>query len=229
MSATPQPANALRHSALVRITHWINAASFIAFVLSGTAILLAYPRLHWGETGHSGMPAWLELPLPLVLELGIRGPGRYLHFLTAWIFLINGLAYLVSGFMTRHFRNDLLPGKSELTAWGIGGVLRRHLTGRKVGRHGNYNVLQRLCYLTVVFLLLPFMFLSGLAMSPTVTSVMPWLVAAMGGQQSARTLHFFAASALLLFFLVHLAMVIRVGFFSSCWAMIAGRRTVTKS
>jgi hypothetical protein len=80
-----------RHTLLVRITHWINAAAFIAFVLSGSAILLAYPRLHWGWVGAVGMPAVIDLPLPFVLELGIRGPGRYLHFLTAWVCLFNGL------------------------------------------------------------------------------------------------------------------------------------------
>ena len=40
-----------RHAAFVRVTHWISALSFIVLLLSGIAILLAHPRLYWGETG----------------------------------------------------------------------------------------------------------------------------------------------------------------------------------
>ena len=43
-----------RHSALVRVTHWITALSFLGLFVSGIAILLAHPRLYWGETGAVG-------------------------------------------------------------------------------------------------------------------------------------------------------------------------------
>jgi thiosulfate reductase cytochrome b subunit len=106
--------DAPRHSALVRITHWIHAASFIALVISGIPILLAHPRMYWGETGAVGGPSLFDLPLPFVLDVPIRGPGRYLHFLAAWVCLLNGLLYAVSGLFTQHFRNNLLPKKSDL-------------------------------------------------------------------------------------------------------------------
>jgi hypothetical protein len=61
-----------RHSALVRLTHWVNAAGTFALMVSGVAILLAHPRLYWGETGAVGTPSLIDLPLPFMLT-GSRG------------------------------------------------------------------------------------------------------------------------------------------------------------
>ena len=213
----------MQHGAVVRVTHWLNAVTFIAFVLSGIAILLAYPRLHWGEVGHLDMPAFLELPLPQLILWGGRGPGRSIHFLAAWLFVVNGIAYLISGIRSGHFRNRMLPQKSDFTWQSIRQVLVSIVPGRaKPEDATRYNPLQRVLYCSVVFGLLPIMFITGLAMSPTVNSVVPF-VELIGGHQSARTLHFFAATALLLFFLVHLAAALRFNFFRRCRAMIIGR------
>ena len=86
----------------------------------------------------------------------------------------------------------------------------------------SYNVLQRFSYITVVFVLFPFMFVSGFAMSPAITSVFPQFVTMFGGHQTARTLHLFAANLLVLFLLVHVAMVILAGFTKRVRAMITG-------
>src|SRR5580700_5791519 len=72
-----------RHSAVIRVTHWINALSFFGLLVSGVAILLAHPRLYWGETGSVGTPSLIDLPLPFVL-IGQSGWCRSLHFLPAW-------------------------------------------------------------------------------------------------------------------------------------------------
>jgi len=215
---------ALRHSLVVRVTHWIHVVCFIAFVLSGFAILLAYPRLHWGETGTLGMPSLVDLPLPMVLDLGIRGPGRYLHFLTAWVSLFSGLVYAISGLYTHHFRRDLLPERSDLRWQTIRKVVSDHLHFRRPPPEDaqRYNLMQRLSYFAVMFGLFPFMFITGFAMSPSITSVFPILVTMFGGHQSARTLHFFAANLLVLFLMVHVTMVILAGFGSRCRAMITG-------
>ena len=191
--AGPEAQIAPRHSALVRVTHWINSASFLALVVSGIAILIAHPRLYWGETGAFGAPSLIDLPLPF--KLGESGWGRYLHFLAAWICVLNGAVYVASSWLRQHFRK----GNNE------------------------YNSLQRIAYLAVVFLLFPLMIATGLAMSPAVTSVIPVLVNTFGGQQSARTVHFFAASAVVLFFFGHVVMVSIAGFASSVGAMITGR------
>jgi len=184
-----------RHSLIVRITHWTNTLSFAALVVSGIAILIAHPRLYWGETGSAATPSLIDLPLPLVLQ-NQNGWGRYLHFLAAWVCVANGALYVSSGVLTRHFRNDL-----PMT----------------------YGLPQRLTYLMVVFALFPLIIWTGLAMSPALTSVFPALVTLLGGHQSARTIHFFAAGALVLFLLGHVAMVVRAGFVNQVRAMITGR------
>lgn len=189
--AIPAPAAPLlpRHSAAVRITHWVHTASFFGLLVSGIAILLAHPRLYWGETGAVGMPSLLDLPLPFVLT-GQTGWGRSLHFLSAWLAVLNGAVYLLSGLATR--------------------------------RESSYNALQRATYFTVVFLLFPLMVATGLAMSPAITSVFPALVDLFGGTQSARTLHFFAASSLVLFLAGHIAMVCWNGFTGLMRSMTIG-------
>ena len=230
---TIQPADVVdapRHSALVRITHWIHTLSFLALVLSGIAILLAHPRLYWGETGAVGTPSLIDLPLPFVLDIPIRGPGRYLHFFSAWVFVSIGLLYVFSGLFTRHFRKNLLPAKRDLTWSAISRVVSNHLHLKRPGEEESltYNVVQRLTYLSVVFLLTPLIILTGLAMSPAVTSVFPIVVNVFGGQQSARTIHFFVSCFLVLFLLVHIAMVCLAGFKKRMRAMITGHAAAKK-
>lgn len=193
----------VRHSALVRVTHWITAASFLALLYSGIAILLAHPRLYWGETGTLGAPSLVDLPLPFILT-GQSGWGRYLHFLSAWVCIVSGVVYVLGGVAACHFRNDLF---------------RR-------GGPANYDALQRITYSAVVFVLFPLMIWTGFAMSPAITSVFPVLVTALGGQQSARTIHFVVASLLVLFLVGHVVMVYLAGFTRHVGAMILGGNSV---
>src|SRR5712692_5963053 len=219
-----------RHSAVVRITHWITALSFFALLVSGIAILLAHPRLYWGETGAVGTPSLIDLPLPFVLDVPIRGPGRYLHFLSAWVCVLTGLVYVVSGAFTRHFQKNLVPRKTDLGWKPIMRVVSNHMHLKRPTEEESqsYNVLQRLTYLAVVFLLFPLIIITGLAMSPAITSVFPTIVTVFGGQQSARTIHFFVAVALVLFLLVHIAMVCLAGFKNRMRAMITGHNAAGK-
>ena len=213
------------HPLFVRVTHWTSAGAFAILLLSGIAILLAHPRLYWGETGAVGGPSLIDLPLPFVLDIPIRGPGRYLHFLAAWICVLTGVAYVVAGIVSGHFAQRFVPRRGELTARAVGDVVRGHFQPAYVRGTlpGNYNVLQRLTYSVVVFALLPLMICSGLAMSPAVTSVVPAVVTVFGGQQSARTIHFFASCALTLFGLVHVMLVWQSGLRAHMRAMILGR------
>src|SRR5579872_7563034 len=105
--------NPPRHSAVVRITHWISALSFIGLLVSGIGILLAHPRFYWGETGGIGTPSLFDLPLPFMLG-GPSGWGRYLHFESAWVSVLNGMLYLGSGFASRHFRKNFVPERGDL-------------------------------------------------------------------------------------------------------------------
>jgi thiosulfate reductase cytochrome b subunit len=92
----------------------------------------------------------------------------------------------------------------------------------------SYNALQRLTYLLVIFVLFPMVIWTGLAMSPAIASAIPAAVTILGGQQSARTLHFFVSIFLVLFLFVHVAMVALSGFRSRTGAMIGGRPVTRK-
>jgi thiosulfate reductase cytochrome b subunit len=135
------------------------------------------------------------------------------------------MVYLLSGLASRHFRNDLTPAKDDLRWPNLRRVIGSHLRFERpdAGQARHYNVLQRIAYLTVIFLLFPLMIWTGLAMSPALTSIFPSLVTVWGGHQSARTIHFFGAVVLVLFVLVHIAMVTRAGFRERVTAMITGR------
>jgi thiosulfate reductase cytochrome b subunit len=216
--------SAPRHSVAVRITHWLTAISFIALVLSGLAILLAHPRLYWGETGVRGGPSLIDLPLPFVLDLQIRGPGRYVHFLAAWISVFTGLIYVAAGLFARHFSRHLLPKRSDLKWKQLRRLILDHLRLKRPAEQDalTYNPIQRITYLLVIFVMFPLTIWTGLAMSPAITSVIPAMVTILGGQQSARTIHFFAACFLILFFVVHIAMIFLAGFTRRVGAMITG-------
>jgi len=214
-----------RHSAVVRITHWINTLSFFGLLVSGVAILLAHPRFYWGETGALGTPSLLDLPLPF-MKGGPSGWGRNLHFVSAWVSVLNGALYVLSGILARHFEKNLLPAKVDLTWGSIWRVLSNHLRLKRPGGDTSYNPLQRLTYLGVVFFLFPLIIWTGFAMSPAIVSVFPLFVTVFGGQESARTIHFFAADLLVLFLGVHIAMICLAGFWNRVWSMILGHTAV---
>jgi len=213
-----------RHSAVVRITHWINALSFFGLLVSGFAILLAHPRFYWGETGGVGTPSLLDLPLPF-MEGGPSGWGRSLHFLSAWVCVLTGSFYVLSGVLTRHFGKHLVPAKADLSWGSISRAVSDHLRLKVFGAESSfaYNLLEKLTYLAVVFVLLPLMMWTGFAMAPAIVSVFPFFVTALGGQQSARTIHFIAADFLVLFLLGHIAMVYLAGFKRRVGTMITGQ------
>ena len=214
-----------RHGLIVRITHWLNAIGTVALIVSGIAILLAHPRLYWGETGAVGTDSLIDLPIPFVF--GHSGWGRYLHFLAAWVCVVSGAVYLIVGFSTRHFSRDLFPSRTDIAWPNLRRLIGDHVR-LKVSRHqplDSYNALQRLSYLTIVFIAGPLVLFSGLAFSPMLASVSPAFVSVFGGQQSARTIHFFAAAAVVLFVLAHVTMVSLTGFVARMRGMITGDTT----
>lgn len=216
-----------RHSVLVRISHWVFTLSFFGLVVSGFAILLAHPHFYWGETGAIGTPSLFDLPLPTMLG-GPSGWGRSLHFQSAWFAVLSGLLYVISGLFTQHFRHNLLPARGQLSWSSLRTSILDHLRFKLPAAEDSYNVLQRLSYLAVLFLFFPLMIVTGFAMSPAITSVFPQFVTVFGGQQTARTLHFFIGNVLVLFLLVHVAMVILAGFKNRMLAMIIGHTAAKK-
>ena len=210
-----------RHIALVRITHWIIVLSVIGLLVSGIGILVGHPRLYWGETGSLATASLIDLPIPLII-----GPSvwyRPYHFFFAWILVLTGLTYTVGSFITEHFRRDLLPAKADLRWNRMVGIALEHLQYRPhVATASTYNVVQRLTYLAVAFLLFPAFLWTGLGMSFGMTSVFPILATGLGGHQSARTLHFVCVVLLLLFVIVHILMIYLAGFWRTVRAMITG-------
>ena len=159
-----------------------------------------------------------------------NGWSRALHFQAAWVLVLTGLLYVFSGIIGGHFGTDLLPKKADLSWRGFAGVIAHHLRFQKSDEEDawSYNVLQRLTYLFVIFVLFPLVIWTGLAMSPSFDSAVPATVNLLGGRQSARTLHFFVSIALVLFLLVHVVMVWREGFKSRMRAMITGNAPAGK-
>jgi thiosulfate reductase cytochrome b subunit len=239
-SAVPTTTVTSRHSALVRVTHWITTLCFLALLVSGVEIVISHPRFYWGETGNNLTPTLFKLPIPASRNLVPTGYGyvlpdqngwsRYLHFQAAWVLVLTGLLYAVYGLLTGHFRKNLLPGEADFSWRVFSSAIANHLRFERpsAAEAWSYNVLQRLAYLFVIFVLFPFVIWTGLAMSPAFVSAVPAAVNVLGGQQSARTLHFFVSVALLLFLLVHVVMVWFAGFRSRMRAMITGRAAIPR-
>ncbi|HWJ73085.1 MAG TPA: cytochrome b/b6 domain-containing protein [Kaistia sp.] len=176
-----------------------------------------------GELRPRGFPTWITIPSYRDLAA-----GRRWHFFFAWLFVINGFVYLVYGFVAGHFRRDLAPRAGELTPRHLAHEIVAHARLRfpKGEAARRYNVLQKLAYLAVALVLLPLMVATGLTMSPGIDAALPWLVDIFGGRQSARSIHFITASLLVLFVIVHLAMVLLSGVFNNLRSMITGRYAI---
>ncbi len=235
VSAAPVTAVTARHSPLVRVTHWLTALSFFALLVSGIEILISHPRFYWGETGNVLTKPLFQLPIPSSRALVPTGYGyvlpdqngwsRYLHFQAAWLAILTGLLYTVSILSTGHFQKNLLPERADLSWRSFSTTIASHLRFERPSEQEawSYNLLQRLTYLFVIFVLFPLVIWTGLAMSPSFVSAFPLTVNLLGGQQSARTIHFFVSLFLLLFVLVHVVMVWFAGFRGRMRAMITGR------
>jgi thiosulfate reductase cytochrome b subunit len=233
-SAAPATTAISRHSAVVRVTHWITTVCFLALLVSGVEVLISHPRFYWGEAGNVLSPPLFKLPIPASRATVPTGYGyvlpdqngwsRYLHFQAAWLIVLTGLLYLIFGFLKGHFCQNLLPARADLSWQALSTVIANHLRFRPLAEASiwSYNALQQLTYLFVIFVLFPLVIWTGLAMSPAIASAFPAAVSVLGGQQSARTIHFFVSVFLVLFFFVHILMVCLSGFRNRIRAMITG-------
>lgn len=207
---------------------------------TGFVILMVHPRLYWGEVGNDLTPALIELPIsrnyqhggwekrePFFQEAASpisanrtyeifnqNGWGRSLHFLAAWLLVLTGLFYLLAGISSGHFWRHLAPRWAEFTLSQFWREVKEHARLRIRAATGGpqYGLLQKCAYCSVVFLALPLIVITGLTMSPAITAAYPFLLRLFGGYQSARTIHFFAFVALVLFLFGHVGMVILSGF-----------------
>jgi thiosulfate reductase cytochrome b subunit len=172
-----------------------------------------------GNVQRRAFPHWATIPSSYSLAA-----GRRWHLAFAWLLAFGLLVYMIVSLLNRHARRDLTPRLAELKPGALWHDIRQHArlrfpTGEAALR---YNVLQKLSYFVVIFVLLPAVILTGLTMSPGLDAAWPWLLDLFGGRQSARSIHFIAAFLLVLFVLVHLVMVVLAGPVNEVRAMITG-------
>lgn len=167
-----------------------------------------------GQMQARAFPAWSTLPASQWLSL-----GRQWHFMAAWVFGVLLVGYLLYSLVSRRRRRLIGPRGREFRA--IPHAVIEHVKLR-FPRVRNYNIIQKLTYLLVLFILLPGMVLTGLTLSPTMDAAWPWLLTLFGGHQSARTLHFIFAFSLVGFFIVHLLLVLLSGVINNMRSMITG-------
>lgn len=182
---------------------------------------LGWTRGPTGERESRAFPSFLTIPDTRWLAM-----ARSWHLFFAWVLLINGLIYVAYALVSRHLSRDLLPDRRDLQSIGasIADHLRfRHATGEAATR---YNVLQKLAYLGVIFVLLPLTIATGLGMSPWANAIAPGWVDLFGGRQSARTIHFVCAWTIVAFVAIHLFQVIVTGVWNNVRSMITGRYRV---
>lgn len=231
----------MRHSALVRATHWLTVVAFVALLVSGVEIVISHPRFYWGETGNVNMTPWINLHIPSSRDSVPTGYGytmpdqngwsRSLHFQTAWLLVLTALIYGIASTKNGHFWRDLFPERGKRNLRAIWDVMARYLRRRPQDPEDekSYNTLQRIAYLAVIIVLFPLIIWTGLAMSPSFNAAFPFFVNVLGGRQSARTLHFLDTILLVGFLVVHVWMVYLAGFRKRVWAMIAGESAKEKA
>ena len=245
----------VRHSLVARVTHWMNALAMSLLLVSGLQIFKAFPALYLGDTGYETSGAVFEMGADSLTDgtsagwLRIRShrwittdiisgfltppsshdltASRRWHLFFSWALMINGLMYFIVGIATGHLRT-LLPTREELKPRQLLQTILNHLRLRfpKGDQALEYNVLQKLSYLSVIGILAPLMLLTGWAMLPGLNSFASWLPAIFDGRQGARLVHFVTAILLVLFLLVHLLALVAAGAWNEVRSMVTGRYVV---
>jgi thiosulfate reductase cytochrome b subunit len=201
-----------RHALSTRLWHWVNALSLIVLFMSGLNISNAHRHLYWGQWGFAPEDAWLHV---------VRFPGwatipgyyslagaRDWHVLFAWVFAVSLTLFMLTALLNGHFRRDIATRWKDWHPRSIGADIRAHLRRQFDHAGGKYNFLQKAAYGGVIFILLPLMIFTGMAMSPGADAAWPILSEMFGGRQSARSIHFIVAWGLFGFFVLHLVLVL---------------------
>ncbi|KQN92549.1 HupC [Sphingomonas sp. Leaf231] len=218
-----------RHRIATRLWHWVNAVAIFILIGSGLGISNAHPRLYWGHYGANFDHAWAQLPrfpawltIPASYNLAI---SRRWHLFFALVLALSLLAYMIVSLLNRHFQRDLAVRGRDISAAHLAADVRAHLDFRFHDPEApcDYNALQKLSYVAIVFVAIPLVILTGLALSPAMNAAWPWLLEVFGGRQSARSLHFIAMAIIALFTVVHLALVILAGWWNGVRSMLTGR------
>ncbi|MBC9032866.1 cytochrome b/b6 domain-containing protein [Sphingomonas sp. JC676] len=231
MADDPDPAPPpmlYRHALATRLWHWINALAIFIMIGSGLMIFNAHPRLYWGQYGANWDHAWLALPrfpgwATIPSHYSLSG-ARHWHLFFALVLAFGLLIYMALSLLNRHFARDLRIRRAELGPRHLWADFKAHLALRFHDPENPraYNIFQKLSYAGMIFVLIPLLILSGLALSPNMDAAWPWLTEIFGGRQSARSVHFIAMALTTLFILVHLTLVLLAGPINEVRSMITG-------
>jgi thiosulfate reductase cytochrome b subunit len=177
-----------------------------------------------GQWAVRGFPSWITIPGPQWLAM-----GRLWHFFFAWLFVINGTIFATLAIAKGHFRRDLAPRLKDFKNLPNEVVHHAKLQFPKGEAAKSYNSIQRLTYFSVIFIIAPLIVLTGLTMSPTMDAAFHFLPWIFGGRQSARSIHFLCAFAFVLFFVVHMIMVVLSGTWNNLRSMITGKYEIEEA
>lgn len=217
-----------RHRLTTRIWHWVSAITIFIMIGSGLTILNAHPHLYWGEYGANADHPWLNTPhaptwltIPAGYNLAL---ARRWHLLFALVLGFGLLFFMVASLLNRHFQRDLRIRLRELAPAHLWYDAKEHIALRfhDPDKPNARNIFQKLAYALALFVLLPAMIWTGLALSPAMDAAWPWLLDVVGGRASARSIHFIAASGVVIFIIVHLVLVILAGAWGETRSMITG-------
>jgi thiosulfate reductase cytochrome b subunit len=189
--------------AWVRVMHWINAVAVILMIMSGLQVYNASPLFKSLSFSHSiTLGGWL-------------GGALLWHFAAMWLLMVNGLIYLITGFVSGRFKKKLLP----ITPGGVISDATAALSGKLSHADlSKYNQVQKLLY-TGIIIVGVVIVLSGLSIWKPVQ--LQYLTALFGGYDIARYVHFFCMSAIVAFLAIHVVLALLVP--KSLRAMIIGR------
>ncbi len=198
--SSSRPANI--HPLWLRCCHWVNAIAIAGMLFSGWRIYNASPLFDFTFPASLTLGGWL-------------GGALQWHFAMMWVLGINALVYLTLGIITGRFQRKFFP----LSPRELFDDLRQALRGKlQHADLSHYNAVQKLAYLGVILLGIGLV-LSGLVLWKSVQ--FPLLRDLLGGYETARYIHFFCMSAMALFVVIHLLMVLLVP--RTLLAMLRGR------
>lgn len=173
-----------------------------------------------GMSGSAEAPQYTGFPgavtIPSFRDLAT---GRVVHFFFGWIFVAALFIWFLASVINGHLRRDIVPKGQDIA--GLPADMADHARFRFQHRR-RYSPLQKLSYFTLFFVLFPLIVLTGLTMSPGMNATAPWLLDLFGGRQTARTIHFAVMVLLVLFFIVHVIMVVLAGPRNELRSMITG-------
>ncbi|GAC1583600.1 MAG: cytochrome b/b6 domain-containing protein [Candidatus Velthaea sp.] len=180
-----------------------------------TTGLLGYTDDGAGGRAQRAFPAALTMPGPQNLA-----DGRRWHLFFGWFLTISIVAYMIAGAIRKDLRELILRPSDLPKLWPM--QLYYFRLRKEPPPHGTYNPLQKATYTLVLFVFIPLIILTGLALSPGIDAIAAPLTAVFGGRQFARLWHFTIMSILIAYFGVHMILVFGTGFWNNMRSMITG-------